>query len=195
MLVGITFKMMLKVSADVVSNDSKEKLWVRDGSTDEQVREMYTGCIEDVRPGCPALVTLPPQREIVVPPIVRDGLKVCGVPIGSSKFVAGWLEAFLEKFKAYCVNTYVFSAAFPQEAFMVLRLSTSTKAMHLARTLPPSVMASFAVQLDADVLAVLSRIVGSGEDKLPELAQKVGFLPMREGGLGVASISYSLHAA
>ena len=142
--------------------------------------------------------------------VVRQGMRVMGVPVGTEQFQRDFLQEALNGEPAELVR-----ALGPMEdteaSFQILRLSAPSRLSHLLRTVPPSITCQAAANYDALVeWALASIIAGDGaavvglptpeevahgstvcqnQTYLGHDALRQAHLPIREGGLGLNSSS------
>ena len=148
--------------------------------------------------------------------VVRQGVRVVGVPVGTEQFQRDFLQEAVNGEPAELVRALV-SMEDAQASFRVLRLSATFRLSHLLRTVPPSITCQAAANYDALVKWALASIVagdGAATAGLPtphEVAHNPtvchtstylghdalyqAHLPIREGGLGLTSSSCSKDAA
>ena len=142
--------------------------------------------------------------------VVRQGMRVVGVPVGTEQFQRDFLQEAVNGEPAELVRALV-----PMESaraiFQILRLSATSRLSHLLRTVPPSITYRAAANYDALVeWALASIIAGDGAAAVglptpeevahdPTVCQNQTYLghdalrhahlPIREGGLGLTSSS------
>ena len=142
--------------------------------------------------------------------VVRQGMRVVGVPVGTEQFPRDFLQDAVNGEPAELVRALV-SVEDAQASFQILRLSATSRLSHLLRTVPPSIMCQAAANYDALVeWALASIIAGDGavavglptpeevahdptvcqnQTYLGHDALRQAHLPIREGGLGLTSSS------
>ena len=142
--------------------------------------------------------------------VVRQGMRVVGVPFGTEQFQRNFLQEALNGGPAELVRVLV-PMEDAQASFQILRLSATFRLSHLLRTVPPSITCQAAANYDALVEWTLASIIagdGAAAAGLPtpeEVAHdhtvcqnqtylgndalRQGHLPIREGGLGLTSSS------
>ena len=142
--------------------------------------------------------------------VVRQGMRVVGVPVGTEQFQRDCLQETVNGEPAELVRALV-SMEEAQASFQTLRLSATSRLSHLIRTVPPSITRQAAANYDALVEWALASIIagdGAAAVGLPTLkevardptvcqnqtylgheALRQAHLPIREGGLGLTSIS------
>ena len=142
--------------------------------------------------------------------VVRPGMGVVGVPVGTEQFQRDFLQEAVNGEPAELVRALV-PMEDVQASFQILRLSATSRLSHLLRTVPPFITCQAAVNYDALVeWALASIIAGNGATAagLPtpeEVARdptvchnqaylghdtlRQTHLPIREGGLGLTSRS------
>ena len=142
--------------------------------------------------------------------VVRQGMMVVGVPVGTEQFQRDFLQEAVNGEPAELVRALV-PMEDAQASFQILRLSATSRLSHLLRTVPPSITCQAAANYDALVeWALASIIAGDGaaaaglptpEEVAPDPnvcqnqtylghdALRQAHLPIREGGLGLTSSS------
>ena len=142
--------------------------------------------------------------------VVRRGMMVGGVPVGTEQFQRDFLQEAVNGEPAELVRALV-PIEDAQASFQILRLSATSRLSHLLRTVPPSITCQASAIYDALVELVLASIIaGDGaaaaelptpEDIAPDPtvcqtqtylghdALRQAHLPVREGGLGLTSSS------
>ena len=142
--------------------------------------------------------------------VVRQGMRVVGVPVGTEQFQRDFLQEAASGEPAELVRTLV-PMEDAQVSFQILRLSVTSCLSHLLRTVPPSITCQSAANYDALVeWALASIIAGDGaaaaglptpvevahdptvcqnQTYLGHDALRQAHLPIREGGLGLTSSS------
>ena len=142
--------------------------------------------------------------------VVRQGMRVVGVPVGTEQLQRDSLQETANGEPAELVRTLV-PMEDAQVSFQVLHLSATSRLSHLLRTVPPSITCQAAANYDALVERALASIIagdGAAAAGLPtpeEVAHDVSVcqnqtylghdtlrqahLPIREGGLGLTSSS------
>ena len=142
--------------------------------------------------------------------VVRQGMRVVGVPVGTEQFQRDFLQEAVNGEPAELVRALV-PMEDAQASFQILRLSATSRLSHLLRTVPPSITGQAAANYDALVEWVLASIItgdGAAAAGLPtpeEVAHdptvcqnqtylghdalRQAHLPIREGGLGLTSSS------
>ena len=142
--------------------------------------------------------------------VVRQGMRVVGVPVGTEQFQRDFLQEAVNGEPAELVRALV-PMEDAQASFQILRLSATSRLSHLLRTVPPSITCQAAANYDALVeWALASIIAGDGaaaaglptpeevahdsfvcqnQTYLGHDALRQAHLPIREGGLGFTSSS------
>ena len=142
--------------------------------------------------------------------VVRQGMGVVGVPVGTEQFQRDFLQEAVNGKPAELVRALV-STEDTQASFQILRLFAISRLSHLLRTVPPSITCQAAANYDALVeWALASIITGDGaaaaglptpeevahdptvcqnQTYLGHEALRQAHLPIREGGLGLTSSS------
>ena len=142
--------------------------------------------------------------------VVRQGMRVVGVPVGTEQFQRDFLQEAVNGEPAELVRALV-PMENAQASFQSLRLSATSRLSHLLRTVPPSITCQAAANHDALVEWALAYIIagdGAAAAVLPtpeEVAHdctlchnqtylghevlRQAHLPIREGGLGLTSSS------
>ena len=70
--------------------------------------------------------------------VVRQGMRVVGVPVGSEQFQLDFLREAINGEPAELVRVLV-PMEDAQRSFQILRLSATSRLSHLLRTVPPSI--------------------------------------------------------
>ena len=142
--------------------------------------------------------------------VVRQGMRVVGVPVGTEQFQRDFLKEAVNGEPAELVRALA-PMEDAQASFQILRLSATSRLSHLLRTVPPSITGQAAANYDALVeWALASIIAGDGaaaaglptpeevahdptvcqnQTYLGHEALRQAHLPIREGGLGLTSSS------
>ena len=142
--------------------------------------------------------------------VVRQVMRVVGVPVGTGQFQRDFLQEALNGEPAKLVRALV-PMEDAQASFQILRLSVTSRLSHLLRTVPPCITCQTAANYDALVeWALASIIAGDGaaavglptpeevahdptvcqnQTYLGHDALRQAHLPIREGGLGLTSRS------
>ena len=142
--------------------------------------------------------------------VVRQGMRVVGVPVGTEQFQRDFLKEAVNGETAELVRALA-PMEDAQASFHILRLSATSRLSHLLRTVPPSITGQAAANYDALVeWALASIIAGDGaaaaglptpeevahdptvcqnQTYLGHEALRQAHLPIREGGLGLTSSS------
>ena len=142
--------------------------------------------------------------------VVRQGMRVVGVPVGTEQFQRDFLQEAVNGEPAELVRALV-PMEDDQARIQISRLSATSRLSHLLRTVPPSITCQAAANYDALVEWALASIVagdGAAAAGLPtpeEVAHdptvcqnqtylghdalRQAYLPIREGGLGLTSSS------
>ena len=142
--------------------------------------------------------------------VVRHGMRVVGVPVGTEHFQRNFLQEAVNGEPAELVRALV-PMEDAQASFQILRLSATSRLSHLLRTVPPSITCQAAANCDALVeWALASIIAGDGaaaaglptpeevahdptvcqnQTYLGHDALRQAHLPIEEGGLGLTSSS------
>ena len=142
--------------------------------------------------------------------VVRQGMRVVGVPVGTEQFQRNVLQEAVNGEPAELVRALV-PMEDAQASFQILRLSSASRLSHLLRTVPPSITCQAAANYDALVeWALASIIAGDGaaaaglptpeevahdptvcriQTYLGHDALRQAHLPIREGDLGLTSSS------
>ena len=140
--------------------------------------------------------------------VVRQGMRVVGVPVGTEQFQSDFLQEAVSGEPAELVREPV-PMENTQGSFQSLRLSAPSRLSHLLQTVPPSITCQAAANYDALVeWALASIIAGDGaaavglptpeevahdpavcqnQTYLGHDALRQAHLPIREGGLGLTS--------
>ena len=96
------------------------------------------------------------------PTVVRQGLRVVGVPVGTEHFKRVFLQEVVNEEPAELVKA-LFPMEDAQASFHILRLSAAFRLSHLLRTVPPFITYRAAADYDAFVeWALASIIAGDG---------------------------------
>ena len=94
--------------------------------------------------------------------VVRQGMRVVGVPVGTEQFQRDFLQEVVNGEPAELVRALV-PMEDAQASFQILRLSATSRLSHLLRTVPPSITCQAAANCDALVeWALASIIAGDG---------------------------------
>ena len=142
--------------------------------------------------------------------VVRQGMRVVGVPVGTEQFQRDFLQEAVNGEPAELVRTLV-PMEEAQTSFQILRLSATSRLSYLLRTIPPSITCQGAADYDAWVEWALASIITSdgaataglptpeevahdlsvcqNQTYLGHEALRQAHLPTREGGLGLTSSS------
>ena len=142
--------------------------------------------------------------------VVRQGMRVVGVPVGTEQFQRDFLQEAVNREPAELVRALA-PMEDAQASFQILRLYATSRLSHLLRTVPPSTTCQAAANYDALVeWALASVIAGDGADAAglpapeevahdPTVCQNQTYLGhdalrqvhllIREGGLGLTSSS------
>ena len=142
--------------------------------------------------------------------VVRQGMRVVGVPVGTEQFPRDFLQEAVNGEPAELVRALV-PMKDAQASFQILRLSATSRLSHLLRTVPPSITCQAAANYDALVEWALASIVAGDRAAAARLptpeevahdptvcknqtylghdALRQAHLPIREGGLGLTSSS------
>ena len=142
--------------------------------------------------------------------VVRQGMRVEGVPVGTEQFQRDFLQEAVNGEPAELVRALV-PMEDAQASFQILRLSATSRPSHLLRTVQPSIVCQAAANYDAFVEWALASIIagdGAAAVGLPTPAKvahdpavcqsqtylghdalRQAHLPIREGGLGLTSSS------
>ena len=143
--------------------------------------------------------------------VVRQGMRVVGVPVGTKQFQRDFLQEAVNEEPAELVRALV-PMEDAQASFQILRLSATSRLSHLLRTVPPSITCQAAANYDALVKWALASIVAGGGAATAGLptpeevahddptvcqnqtylgydALRQAHLLMRESGLGLTSSS------
>ena len=148
--------------------------------------------------------------------VVRQGMRVVGVPVGTEQFQRDFLQEAVNGEPAELVGALV-PMEDAQSSLQILRLSATSRLSHLLRAVPPSITCQAAVNYNALVEWALASVIagdGAAAPGLPTLeevahdptvgqsqtylgheALRQARLPIREGGLGLTSSSSSKGAA
>lgn len=118
---------------------------------------------------------------------VVHGMELVGTPIGSNDFVAQFLQRFHDKLASFC--NLVTSLPSTQVAFLILRYSASSRALHLARCIPPTFEGfdHFMQNTDELLAGCVGRLVNHPALSPAQISQI--HLPTRLGGLGISSLA------
>ena len=90
--------------------------------------------------------------------VVRQGMRVVGVPVGIEQFKRNFLQEAVNGEPAELVRELVLMED-AQASFQILRLSAASRLSHLLRTVPPSITCQAAADCDALVEWVLASII------------------------------------
>ena len=142
--------------------------------------------------------------------VVRQRMRVVGVPVGTEQFQRDFLREAVNGEPAELVRVLV-PMEDAQASFQILRLSASSRLSHLLRTVPPSITCQATANYDSLVEWALASIIagdGAAAAGLPtpeEVAHdpsvcqnqtclghdalRQAHLPIREGGHGLTSSS------
>ena len=142
--------------------------------------------------------------------LVRQGMRVVGVPVGTERFQRDFLQEAVNGEPAELVRALV-PMEDAQASFQILRLSATSRLSYLLRTVPPSITCQAAANYDALVEWVMASIIaGDGaaaagiptpeevahdptvcqnQTYLGHDALRQAHLSIREGGLGLTSSS------
>ena len=94
--------------------------------------------------------------------VVRQGMRVVGVPIGTEQFQRDFLQEAVNGEPAELVRVLV-PVEDAQASFQILRLSATSRLSHLLQTVPPSILCQATANYDALVeWALASIIAGDG---------------------------------
>ena len=80
--------------------------------------------------------------------VVRQGMRVVGVPVGTEQFQRDFLQEAVKGEPAELVRALV-PMEDAQASFQILRLSSTSRLSHLLRTVPPSITCQAAANYDA----------------------------------------------
>ena len=80
--------------------------------------------------------------------VVRQGMRVVGVPVGTEQFKHDFLHEAVNKEPVELVRALV-PMKDAQASFQILRLSATSRLSHLLRTVPPSITCEAAANYDA----------------------------------------------
>ena len=142
--------------------------------------------------------------------VVRQGMRVVGVPVGTEQFQRDFLQEAVNGEPAELVRALV-PMKDAQASFQIVRLSATSRLSHLLRAVPPSITCQAAANYDALVeWALASIIAGDGaaaaglptpeevaydptvcqnQTYLEHDALRQAHLSIREGGRGLTSSS------
>ena len=101
--------------------------------------------------------------------VVRQGIRVVGVPVGTKQFQRDFLQEVADGEPAELMRALV-PMEDSQASFQVFRLSATSRLSHLLRTFPPSMTCQAAANYDALVEWSLSYIIagdGAAASGLP----------------------------
>ena len=90
--------------------------------------------------------------------VVRQGMRVVGVPVGTERFQRDFLQEAINGEPAELVRALV-PMEDAQASFQILHLSATSRLSHLLRTVPPSIMCQSAANYDASVEWALAFII------------------------------------
>ena len=93
--------------------------------------------------------------------VVRQGMRVVGVPVGTEQFQRYFLQEAVYGEPAELVRALV-PMGDAQASFKILRLYATARLSHLLRTVPPSIPCQAAANYDALVEWALASIVAGG---------------------------------
>ena len=89
--------------------------------------------------------------------VVRQGMRVVGVPVGTQQFQRDFLQEAVNGEPAEFVRALV-PMEDAQASFQILRLSATSRLSHLLRTVPPSITCQAAANYDVLVEWALASI-------------------------------------
>ena len=92
--------------------------------------------------------------------VVRQGMRVVGVPVGTEQFQRDFLKEAVNGEPAELVRALA-PMEDAQASFQILRLSATSRLSHLLRTVPPSITGQAAANYDALVEWALASIIYS----------------------------------
>ena len=123
-----------------------------------------------------------------------DGVLVLGAPVGSDEYVRRKSKALIEDINQE-MQLLRKIESMPQEYFLLLQKCFNTRALHLARWVPPDLLANAAELHDAHVDTMWSRLVcglpstaGAIRDSLRSRTIAWTRLPCKYGGSGLTSL-------
>ena len=93
--------------------------------------------------------------------VVRQGMRVVGVPVGTEQFQRDFLQEAVNGEPAEIVRAVSMDDA--QANFPIWRLSATSRLSHLLRTVPPSIACKAASNYDALVEWALASIIAATE--------------------------------
>jgi hypothetical protein len=125
--------------------------------------------------------------------VVRDGLRVLGVPIGTSSFVQSILRDLYQTYVGTVKYLDNFNSA---ESFVLLKSSINARPVHTLRGLHPEFTKSEAIRFDKEIDLALGRVVFPGPQvRLSPASLHVKNLSAEFGGLGMRGMSIISEAA
>ena len=146
------------------------------------------------------LATLPvvdPGSKLALHP-PESGVVLLGAPIGSDTYVRDTSLRLIHELGAEMQLLHKIETM-PQEYYLLLQRCFNTKALHLARWVPPSLLEAAATAHDANVDALWSRLApGLISEPTPasrHLALRWARLPAKHGGVGLTSLHAVRHPA
>ena len=126
-----------------------------------------------------------------------DGLRVLGAPLGSPDFIKAFCdqrtEAEARLFEE--VGTFVDHTRDVQLAFLLLKYCCATRSIHLARTVPPSVLNTHAQATDQKLQTLFAKLLSVHPDTLSDFQKELLHAPARYAGFGIRSLKTIAPAA
>ena len=156
--------------AGISVHQGKTKIWNRSG-VKPLIADLLTAAAKSLNPQA---VVWRGDHEF---PLGKQGLKVLGVPVGSSEYV---LAQLVQK-----VEDRIPQVQDVQAAWLLLLFCASPRANYWLRTLQPEFTEDFGRRHDENVFKCLCRILHIGS--LPGDVRAATSLPLTLGGLGVGA--------
>ena len=103
--------------------------------------------------------------------VVRQGMRVVGVPVGTEQFQRDFLQEAVNGEPAELVRALV-PMEDVQASFHILRLSATSRLSHLLQTVPPSITCQAAANYDALVEWALTSIIAGDGASVAERYQR-----------------------
>ena len=123
-------------------------------------------------------------------PASERGIRVLGTPLGSEAFVRAQLQAIGESHELLLSRIPAIQDL--QSTWLLLLFCAATRATYFLRVCHPTHSVQFAHQHDVSVWQCLCSLLGQ---PLNTDVWEVGSLPYHLGGLGLRSVSCTIHAA
>ena len=118
---------------------------------------------------------------------------VLGIPLGSEAFVAAFGSERLREEEKLLEELPKLGDL--QCAWVLLSQSTTLRANHTVRILPPTNSQQYAVQHDEALWKTFCKLLGAGNLENRQLARRVATLPGRLGGVGLRGAERTAPAA